>query len=76
MHKGSTVPDKVEDGRDLMVNDGMKPALAFHPKAFSMVWPMPKRIDILIGTGVLRAPGVPEHPNYRYQYERTGEATV
>lgn len=29
-------------------------SLQFHPLAFSMIWPLPKRFDVLYGTGVIR----------------------
>lgn len=63
-------------GRPIRVESGPRHPLTFERDAFVLHYPMPRRVQEMIDDGVLRTDSVPEHPNYRYTQERTGESTV
>lgn len=64
--------DAVRDGRHLMQQeDTGRPRIAINPKSFTL-WLDPNE-PWERGT---MADELPDHPNYRYPQERTGDSTV
>jgi hypothetical protein len=63
--------DVVRDGRHLMENDGHEPEVRrFRHDWF---WPADVALRCQNYAAMFRAP---EHPNFREQYQRVGDATV
>lgn len=62
--------DAVKDGRQLMQNEGAPPEPVLRFDILYGLWaPGPNGKPVRVENG-------PDHPNYRYQYQRTGDSTV